>query len=212
MLALAEHLGPAAIVAWGATLRVRLPGGLPPPFVQPELGPAIYAFWHECLFPMTWYCRGRDIGTLISHHADGEAIARAVARMGYRPIRGSSTRGGAGAMQEMTAAVAAGISMAITLDGPRGPRGIAKPGALYLAHATQTPVYIIHVHMPRAWTFNSWDQFQLPYPGSAITAVWKGPYRVPAIAGKPEIECLRQTLENDLNQLRLTPVSASPRR
>ncbi len=211
LLNLAGYLGPPAIVAWGATLRVKLPDGLPPPFVHPELGPAIYVCWHQCLLPMTWYCRGRGIGTLISQHADGEAIARAVSRMGYRPIRGSSTRGGAGAMQEMTAAVLAGSSMAITLDGPRGPCCVAKPGALYLSHATQAPVYAIHVRMPRAWTLNSWDHFQLPHPGSAITAVWKGPYRVPAEAGKPEIEILRQRLENDLNQLRLAPLPDAPR-
>jgi lysophospholipid acyltransferase (LPLAT)-like uncharacterized protein len=201
-LGLARRLGPGGIVAWGATLRLRLPRGLPPPFENPRLGAAIYGFWHQCLLPITWYCRGRGIGALISQHADGELIAQVAAKLGYQPIRGSSTRGGAGALEEMTMAVGSGRQLAITLDGPRGPRFYAKAGAIYLARATQAPIYIIHVIMPHAWTLNSWDGFKIPYPGSRIVATWRGPYCVPESADKAAIEDMRKMIEADLNALR----------
>ncbi len=204
-LALIEHLGTPLLLALGASLRIRLPRGLPDPLQQSplgqSLGPAIYIFWHRELMPIAWYCRRRGIGILISQHFDGEWIARISSRLGYRCIRGSSTRGGQLAMDEMSAFLAQGGTVALTVDGPRGPRQRMKPGAVYLARETGAPIYAVHAAMPRAWEIPSWDRLQIPWPGSRVIGHWSGPFYVPRSAGAEEMEDWRRRLEDELNRL-----------
>src|SRR5262245_36675985 len=102
-------------------------------------GRYIYAFWHEgILLPAYQYAR-RDIRVLISQHADGQLIAEICHRLGFRTVRGSSTRGGAEAVREMLRA-GGGCHLALTPDGPRGPRREVQPGVAYLAARTGMPV------------------------------------------------------------------------
>ncbi|HEY0305629.1 MAG TPA: DUF374 domain-containing protein, partial [Longimicrobiales bacterium] len=103
-------------------------------------GGVIYTLWHGRLLPLTYYHRRQNIATLISQSSDGEYIARVVERWGYTAIRGSSSRGGSGALREMVRLARAGRSMAITPDGPRGPRQQLKPGVLTLAQLTSQPM------------------------------------------------------------------------
>ncbi len=193
------------MLALGASLRIRLPEGTPTPFAQSPpgkaLGPAIYIFWHRELMPIAWYCRGRGIGVLISQHFDGEWIARICHRLGYRPIRGSSTRGGQMAIEELTRFLNQGGAVALTVDGPRGPSQRMKPGAVYLARETGAPIYAISVQMPQAWELTSWDRMRIPWPGSRVTSLWSGPFQIPRSASAEELELWRRRLEEELNRL-----------
>lgn len=202
LLAAARWLAPAFIRGLGTCLRLELPNGVPPgAFTEPPEA-AIYVFWHRCLLPIAYVARGRGFGVLVSQHFDGELISQAAERLGYRLFRGSSTRGGRDALQDMTAALDAGQPIALTVDGPRGPRFQAKGGAIQLARATGAPIYALHVSPRRCWTLPSWDRFQVPWPFSRARGVWAGPLRVPRDANPEQVEAMRLEMEAMLNNLR----------
>lgn len=201
-LAAARWLGPALLRGLGFTWRFELPKGLPPHALDATPPAAIYVFWHRCLLPIAWKARGRGYGVLISHHYDGEIVAQVAGGLGYRLFRGSSTRGGREAVEAMTAALRAGRPVALTVDGPRGPRFQAKAGAVQLARMTGLPIYALHAAPEHSWTLRSWDRFQLPRPGSRIRGYWAGPLYVSREAGPEEIELRRQEMESTLNRLR----------
>ncbi len=127
----------------------------------------IYTFWHREIFPATWIWRKRGIVVMTSRNFDGEYIARIIRRHGYGAARGSSTRGGPRALAEMARALEAGQDGAFTIDGPRGPRLVAKRGAVLLSKATGAAILCFHIALRRAYVFKkSWDLFQIPYPFS----------------------------------------------
>jgi lysophospholipid acyltransferase (LPLAT)-like uncharacterized protein len=100
----------------------------------------ILAFWHaqQLMIPLGY--RGLGAHVLISQHRDGEVIARIIARFGHRSVRGSSTRGGAGALRELIRIGRSGADLAVTPDGPKGPRQVAKLGVIQLAKTTGLPI------------------------------------------------------------------------
>ncbi len=124
----------------------------------------IYAFWHDRIFASTYFFREKGIAVITSQSKDGEYIARFIQRLGYGAIRGSSTRGGVGALIEMIRAMRQGIPMAFTVDGPKGPRYEAKTGAVLLAKKTGNPIMPFVVELKRFWTVGSWDKLQIPVP------------------------------------------------
>lgn len=147
----------------------------------------LYTFWHETLLlPASAYC-GLDIRVLISKHADGEIIARAVERLGYRPIRGSTTRGGLEAVREILA-LNRQYHVVITPDGPRGPRRIVQGGAVYVASRTRLPLVPVGVGYDQPWRAKSWDRFAVPRPFRRAVLVTGHPILVPHDAGREQLE------------------------
>jgi len=100
----------------------------------------ILAFWHAQQLMIPFGYRGTGAHVLISQHGDGEIIARIIARFGHGAVRGSSTRGGAGALRALIKLGRSGRDVAVTPDGPKGPRHVAKPGVIQLAKATGLPI------------------------------------------------------------------------
>jgi lysophospholipid acyltransferase (LPLAT)-like uncharacterized protein len=98
--------------------------------------PVIFTLWHGRLLPLSWYHRSWNAVTLISASADGEYFARLASRWGYDVVRGSSSRGGGAALRSLVRHVREGRSIALTPDGPRGPREKLKPGVLTAAQLT----------------------------------------------------------------------------
>ena len=142
-------------------------------------GAAIYALWHAQQLPLTLRHRTENVAVIISQHRDGEMIARVVERIGYRTIRGSSTRGGSEALREFTSAAFEGYSLAITTDGPQGPPRQCKPGAILAAARGGLPIVPVAAAAVRAWTFDSWDRFFVPRPGSIVVLSYGPPLSVP---------------------------------
>lgn len=105
-----------------------------------EGGHAILAFWHAQQLMILIGYRGTGAHVLISRHSDGEIIARIIARFGHEAVRGSSTRGGAGALRALIKLGRSGRDMGVTPDGPKGPRHVAKLGVIHLAKATGLPI------------------------------------------------------------------------
>ena len=116
---------------------------------------------------------------MVSSSFDGELIARVVNRLGYRAIRGSSTRGAVRALLGMHDQAAQGVSTSFTADGPKGPRFVAKPGPLLLARSTQQPIYCFHLAPRRAWQLNTWDRMLIPKPFTKVHLRWSKESRYP---------------------------------
>lgn len=164
----------------------------------------IIAFWHEQLVLMP--CFGwwpPRVCIMISQHRDGELIARAVRPLGIEAVRGSSTRGGRGALRKILQAYAEGASLAWTPDGPRGPRRVAKSGVLHTARATGA--MIVPVAAAARWhrRLGSWDRMILPWPGSRLVFVVGRPMRVAHDASAEDVEAARAELEGELERVRL---------
>jgi len=173
LLAIIPPLAAFMIRVLGATLRYRdvtAPGttvGIDIP------GPTIFAFWHRTLLICAHRFRNHGIAILISSSFDGELIARTVALLGFHPVRGSSSRGGASGLRAMADAYVEKRICAFTADGPRGPSMIAKPGPVQLAQlAGAAWIGTYHAQPNRCWEFNSWDRFIIPKPFSTVTVAW----------------------------------------
>jgi lysophospholipid acyltransferase (LPLAT)-like uncharacterized protein len=157
-------------------------------------GPVVFAFWHRALLTCAHRFRGLDIAVLISPSFDGELIARTVKLLGFTPVRGSSSRGGAAGLRQMLEAYAAGHRCAITADGPRGPMYVAKAGAAALAKQVVeggTWVGCFHALPVRRWELGSWDRFMIPKPFSRVILSW--PPHIPA--GEVTIESVQACLD-----------------
>jgi hypothetical protein len=167
---LARLLGPLLVRTLGASWRVRLD---PPDFRERvQAGEArVYGIWHANLLVPTAVLRGTGTAVMVSRHADGESIARIVERLGYTTVRGSSTRGGASALHEAVAALRGGRHVAITPDGPKGPRHVAQPGAVFAASRAGVELVPTGVGVRRAWVLGSWDRFRIPRPFTTVAIV-----------------------------------------
>jgi lysophospholipid acyltransferase (LPLAT)-like uncharacterized protein len=163
--------------------------------------PAIGAFWHGRLLMMPAGYRGHKLTILISLHQDGELISRTANYFGFRSIRGSTTRGGLSAMREMLKASREGCDIAITPDGPRGPRYHVQSGIIELAKRTGMAIVPLTFSASRKKVFRSWDRFLLPYPFSRGVFIWGEPVFVPRQMNGREFELKRLLLERRLREI-----------
>ncbi|HZH31444.1 MAG TPA: lysophospholipid acyltransferase family protein [Pyrinomonadaceae bacterium] len=163
--------------------------------------PPIYAFWHNQVFLTTYYFRRRGIVVMTSRSFDGEYIARFIQRFGYGAARGSSSRGAVGALVEMVKLVRQGRPAGFTIDGPRGPRHVAKMGAVLLAKKTGAPVLPFSVKAERYYAAPSWDKLQIPYPFTRARVRIAPPIHVPPDADEAALEAGRAELQRALDSL-----------
>jgi lysophospholipid acyltransferase (LPLAT)-like uncharacterized protein len=162
----------------------------------------IYALWHGRILPGTVYLRDRGIVVITSENFDGEWVARIIRRFGFETARGSTSRGGARALAQLRRDMRSGRPAAFTVDGPRGPAGVAQPGAIWLASATGNPIIPFHLEASRSWTISSWDRHLVPKPGSTVVVTLGPPIDVPPGADAATIEAGRLALEASLGELR----------
>ncbi len=161
----------------------------------------IFAFWHGRLLVLSYSHRGRSIQVLASEHQDGDLMGRAITWLGFGHLKGSTSRGGARALRELAKVLKEGLDVGLTVDGPRGPRGVLHQGAVELSRMTgSTIVPISNTARPRS-LFDSWDRFQVPAPFSRIIIAYGEPMLVPGEADREERERLRLELERRLNDL-----------
>ena len=161
----------------------------------------IYTFWHDRIFPGAYFFRGRRIVIMTSRSFDGEYIARFIQRLGYGAVRGSSTRGAVGALVEMARLVRRGCPAGFSIDGPRGPRHVAKMGAVLLAKKTGQPVLPFGVNAERFWRLPSWDGLQIPRPFTRVLVRFAPPIFVPADADEAALGALRDELQRALEEV-----------
>jgi len=150
-------------------------------FLSPPTFPSIVAFWHGRMFllPFALQKYADRVAILISRHRDGELVANLVERLGFKTVRGSTGRGkgGTGAFLKMAELLEKGYAVAITPDGPRGPREKVKPGAVKLSKLTGVPIYPLTFGCKREFRLNSWDRFALPKPFSKCRVILGNPLK-----------------------------------
>lgn len=161
----------------------------------------IYTTWHDGVFLSTYFFRRRRIVVMTSRSFDGEYIARFIQRFGYGAARGSSSRGGVGALVEMARLVRQGCPAGFMIDGPRGPRHVAKMGAVLLAKKTGQPVLPFAVNAARHYAAPSWDRFQLPLPFTRAAVRIAPPIHVPPDADEEMLEEKRDELQRALDEV-----------
>jgi hypothetical protein len=169
---------------------------------RPELiGDArfIYAFWHEHLFVPVYVFARSDTAVLASQHADGELVAQVAERFGFRVVRGSTTRGGTTALLQMLRKGWGARHLAITPDGPRGPRRKCQFGAVYLASRTGLPIVCGGFGFSHYWRAGSWDRFAVPMPFSRVRCVTTHAIHVPPGLNAAELEPYQRAVEESTN-------------
>ena len=187
------------IRAWMSTLDYR--AAFYDRSVDPVLGvetPRIYIFWHEnILIPL--YLRGHcNLAMLLSQHADADVLARVAYHLGFDCVRGSTYRGGARAIWELTER-SRRQHLTLTPDGPRGPRRQLAQGPIYLASRLQLPLVPMGFGYDRPWRTNSWDRFAVPRPFSRARALIGPPLMLPRDLDRAGLERCRQRVERLLN-------------
>jgi lysophospholipid acyltransferase (LPLAT)-like uncharacterized protein len=202
-IAVASVVGYLAVLLVGRTLRFEVFGWENWGAAR-QLGKGlIYTFWHREILAATWFWRKRGIVVMTSRNFDGEYIARIIQRHGYGAARGSSSRGAGRALVEMIRCHRIGRDSAFTIDGPRGPRFVAKRGAVIVSRATGAAILCFHIAVRRAFVFRkSWDQTQFPYPFSQAAVFIAPPIVVPEGADDAEQERKQQEVQRTLDELR----------
>jgi len=164
---------------------------------------AIFTFWHGRIFPATYYFRQRGIVVMTSMNLDGEAIAQCIQRLGYGVARGSSSRGGFRALTQLIREIKNGKDAAFTIDGPRGPRYVAKQGPVLLAYKTGAAILCFHISMKHKIKLKSWDEFQIPIPFTTALLLMAEPIWVPENATEEELREWHGKMQEVLDELRL---------
>jgi len=162
--------------------------------------PAIWAMWHGHFLPLLWLHRNGGTTLLISRHKDANPLARVAGHLGYRTLRGSSTRGGPFALLGLIRSLRRGNQVAIAADGPRGPREHAKAGAVAAAVRTGTPIIPVAVGARPAWRLGSWDGFLVPAPWARVRVAYGAPLTIPA-TGRRDLGHAASHLQERLDQV-----------
>lgn len=188
-----------AISLIGPTLRYSISWEEPPsPLGATYEKPVIYSFWHRAVFPGAWLWRNAGAAVMVSRSFDGEYIARTIEKLGFSAIRGSSTRGGASALLGLRSQLENGAPVVFTIDGPRGPKYVAKAGPVLLSRASAVPMAAFYVALSDAWVLNTWDALMIPKPFSKALVRFSAKIQVPADLNDAEMVAYHQQLQTSL--------------
>jgi lysophospholipid acyltransferase (LPLAT)-like uncharacterized protein len=167
-------------------------------------GKAIAAIWHQRILIVLGYARrlGKFApAVMISKSRDGEMIADVCRRLNFRPVRGSSSRGGMKALAAMIEDLALHPLAVHVVDGPQGPRGIIKAGLISMAQLSRVPIVPISVSVNRAWVLKSWDRFLIPKPFSTVCVHWGTLISIPEAMDNDAFESIRREVETKMKEL-----------
>jgi lysophospholipid acyltransferase (LPLAT)-like uncharacterized protein len=204
LTALAPPLAAGLARLLGPTLRLRAEGveALTPSWTAAR--PLIYCVWHGRILMVPWLNArlreshgARAVSILASRSRDGGLIGGYARRFGLDVVRGSSSRGGAGALRALVAEVRAGRDVALAPDGPRGPRRQLGPGIVTLAALTGAPVVPLGFAARPAWHLATWDEFQIPWLFARAALVFGA---MTSIARDADRERARKEIEQSLDE------------
>lgn len=188
----------------GATMRFRWEPF--PKALSESAGPHIFCAWHNrlplCIHVYRGFLRAQGrplkLAAIVSASRDGAMMARVIGLFGVQPVRGSSSKRGAQAMLELASLAEQGHDVALTPDGPRGPRYVCKEGVLSLAQLTGLAIVPVSYHLGWKISLKSWDRFQIPLPFSRVTVSFGEPLPVPRGVSAEGREVLRRELDRRL--------------
>lgn len=175
------------------------------PSCEPARVPAgeriIYCIWHENLLLPTVYFGRPEIAVLISQHRDGQLLGSLIQSLGMGMVCGSTTRGGVDAVRKLVAGDAPFRHLAVTPDGPRGPRRVVQQGLVYVASRAGMKVACVGVGYRRPWRLGSWDRFAIPKPFTRARCVTAEPIAVPPGLKAGELEPYRLHIQAEMDRL-----------
>ncbi|MEH6404504.1 MAG: lysophospholipid acyltransferase family protein [Sneathiella sp.] len=164
--------------------------------------PFILAFWHGRLLMMPISVQKKTkVNVLISHHGDGEIIARTIKHWGQESIRGSSSKGAMPAIKEMLKAIKRDEVAVITPDGPRGPRMRVQDGVVRIAAMSGVPIFPVSYSTTRGRLLKSWDRFFVPKPFSRGVVIWGDPIVVPRRDDNGQYTAAKTMIEDSLTKI-----------
>lgn len=146
--------------------------------IRRDPGPRLVLLWHDALLPPLWYHRGLGVVIVVSRARDGQYLVDQARRLGYDTVEGSSHRGRVQAMRGALRALNAKAIVAITPDGPRGPRRVIKPGGLAAAQAAGARVITLHAEAWPSRRLGSWDRFLVPWPLARVRIAYGPVFQV----------------------------------
>ena len=195
---LATRLGWLFILFWGKLTRIEYIGREHYIWLKQHQKPFMFCIWHGRILLPIYVHRFEAIQAMVSEHRDGEMIAQTLERLGYRTVRGSSTRGARKATIQMIRLLKQGAVGAIMPDGPRGPRHRFKAGAAIIAQKAGAYLLLMTFASSRYIQFRSWDRFYLWKPFSRSVVIYSEPIRVPEALRDNELEAFVQQLERQM--------------
>jgi lysophospholipid acyltransferase (LPLAT)-like uncharacterized protein len=193
----------SVICLLGPTLRFEVLGWQNAERVHAAKKQCIWSFWHRVIIPIAWWARNRGIVVMNTTAFDGQWTRKVIEWLGFGTAQGSSSRGGLRGLAVMARRLAEGLDCAFTIDGPRGPRYVAKPGPVMLARKTGCPVMVFHIGVDRGKTFkNTWDHFLLPKPFAHAVILFSPPIYVPENANQETLEGKHAEMQRELERVR----------
>jgi len=171
------------------------------PYVKP-VGTQRYMFcmWHDHILMAVFSSRTYSLAGLISQHRDGSYLADSVRIAGIQPVRGSTSRGGIEAVREILSHPE--LHLAMTPDGPRGPRRKMKDGIVYMSSRSGRPIIPTALIASRAWTIDgSWTDMTIPKPFSTVLLITGSPIIVPEDLPREDMERWAAALEVEMDRL-----------
>jgi len=162
-------------------------------------GGAVFATWHQRMSYHFHYFGSRHVTMMISLSRDGEYAAHVAAWLGFKNVRGSSTRNGSRAMRELIRKIREGETGGMLADGPLGPARTAKAGSVLIARDAGVPLIPILWGADRCWVLNSWDRYMVPKPFAKVSIFYAEPIWIPLSAAGDELEGYRRLFEDHLN-------------
>ncbi len=161
----------------------------------------LISVWHGHMLMPIYVHRNQSIYAMVSEHDDGEMIAQTIMRLGYRTIRGSSTRGGYKAFRDMLKVLKKGKNCTVLPDGPNGPRYEFKLGSILLAQRSQALILPLTFSAKRKIVINSWDRFTFWWPFSKVYCVYGKPITIPRNISAADLESYRKHVEERMQEL-----------
>ena len=187
----------------GPTLRYEVLGWQHAERVYASGKRCIWAFWHRIILPIVWWYRNHGVVVMNTTAFDGQWTRKVIEWLGFGTAQGSSSRGGLRGLAVMARRLQEGVDCAFTIDGPRGPRYVAKPGPVMLARRTGCPILVFHIGVDRGKTFlETWDHFLLPAPFARTAILFAPPIYVPRDASAELMEAKQAEMQRELERMR----------
>jgi hypothetical protein len=187
----------------GPTLRYEVLGWQHAEGVYARKQRCIWAFWHRVIIPVVWWRRNHGVVVMNTTAFDGQWTRKVIEWLGFGTAQGSSSRGGLRGLAVMALRLGEGLDCAFTIDGPRGPRYVAKPGPVMLARKSGCPIMVFHIGVDRGKTFEkTWDHFLLPAPFAHAVMLFAPPIYVPQDADAAAMEAKHAEMQRELERVR----------
>jgi lysophospholipid acyltransferase (LPLAT)-like uncharacterized protein len=193
----------SAIRLLGPTLRYEVLGWQNVESVYARKQRCIFAFWHRVIIPVVWWRRNCGVVVMNTTAFDGQWTRKVIEWLGFGTAQGSSSKGGLRGLGVMARRLGEGLDCGFTIDGPRGPRYVAKPGPVILARKTGYPILVFHIGVDRGKTFEkTWDHFLLPAPFARTMMLFAPPIYVPQDADAGAMEAKHNEMQRELERVR----------